>query len=325
MGEPKFYSSYNLNINYINLIDTRGFEKNKGYLIQDMEKEIINFINKQKLTNQPIHLVWYCFKGSRFEDIEELLIQKIKKLNVPVLLVYTQAVNEELIDFNVLSNKGYDCIEIIAQDIKGVRGKIINSFGLDDLIEKTNEYINENYFKTLKDIIIKQLNNLAEKKSNNLENLYKNNLNKENFIFKLINSIKSFFQINNNDNNDLLNNLNEFKIEFKKISEEYVLHFINENNYDLIGKLLNLQQNINIEKNGILTNLKNREQWSKIIESKIKNEMFQECFNDIISNIHSIIFNIYIEYLYSDDYKKYLNKIIIINNNIIEFLKNKNL
>ena len=68
MGAPKFYSSEK--IKGIKLIDTRGYEKDKGYLIDKMEKEIIQFINEQKFTEQPIHLIWYCFKG-------DLKIQKI--------------------------------------------------------------------------------------------------------------------------------------------------------------------------------------------------------------------------------------------------------
>ena len=111
---------------------------------------MLKFIKDQKLTDQPIHLVWYCFKGSRFKDAEESLILKIKKLNMPVLLVYTQAVVDDLMDFESLTKKGYEYVKIISKDI----GKYGKSYGLDELKLKTNEYINNNYNNVLKDLVI---------------------------------------------------------------------------------------------------------------------------------------------------------------------------
>ena len=150
MGAPQFYCSESLGD--INLIDTRGFEKNKGYLIDSMEKDIIKFINDQKQTNQPIHLIWYCFKGARFEESEDSLLTKIKKSNIPVLLVYTQAITDNLMDFENLTKKGYEYVKLISRDM----GKYGKSYGLEDLKLKTNEYIKNNYNNVLKDIVIAQ-------------------------------------------------------------------------------------------------------------------------------------------------------------------------
>ena len=179
MGNPKFYSSESLG--NIKLIDTRGFEKNKGYSIDKLEKDIINFINFQKLTNNPVHLVWYCFKGSRFETSEDSMIKKIKKLNLPVLLVYTQAVTDELMNFEDLTNKGYEYVLIISKDMN----KYAKSYGLDKLKKKTNEYINNNYKSVLKDIVIYRHIDILKKEILNLVNNFKNNLNKKNFTSEI--------------------------------------------------------------------------------------------------------------------------------------------
>jgi len=292
MGNPKFYSSDNPDLENINLIDTRGYEKDKGYLINKMEKEIINFINNQKLTERPIHLIWYCFKGSRFEDKEDLLIQNVLKLNIPVLLVYTQAVTNTIMDFESLRNKGYEYLEIIAKDM----GKSIKSFGLNELKEKTNEYLNNNYTKILKDITICQFIDFTKNKLLTIENYFNRNLGNINFANFISKAIGYLFENNNIDNN-LLNYMKNFSREFLKIIQKYVLSFIYANDYDMINSLINLQQNINFENDGILTNLKNRNQWKNIIVNQLQNDFIKVCFDDAIYKIYPILLNNFIKYL----------------------------
>ena len=160
------------------------------YSINITEKDIIRFTNKQKLTDRPINLIWYCFKGSRFEESEDLLLKKIKDLNLPVLLVYTQAVLD-LIKIERFKDKGYDYVKIIAKDMD----EYIKSYGLDKLKLKSNEMINNNSKTNFKDIIIVQNINSSKKEIfiYNIKSI-RNKIQeiKENYINKFINE--------NNDN-----------------------------------------------------------------------------------------------------------------------------
>ena len=304
MGEPKFYSSKS--IGDIKLIDTRGFEKDKGYLISKMEKDIINFINSQKLTKQPVHLVWYCFKGARFEQSEEIIIRKIKELNLSVLLVYTQAVTDELMDFEKLSSKGYDYELILSKDMN----KYAKSYGLDKLKLKTNEYINNNYKSVLKDIVINQNINFLKNEIKNLMN-NSNNINKDNFISKIKDILKIIFKLNNIDYN-LINNIIFIIKGINSIIENYTVSFMDNNIEQLAYSLLNLQQNINIEFNGLLINLRNKEQWKEIIISTFKKEFISSCFDYSVNNVFPKISQIFLDYL-EQDYKNFLEKNYFIN------------
>ena len=131
------------------------------------------------------------------------MIKKIKKLNLPVLLVYTQAVTDELMNFEDLTNKGYEYVLIISKDMN----KYAKSYGLDKLKKKTNEYINNNYKSVLKDIVIYRHIDILKKEILNLVNNFKNNLNKKNFTSEINDLIKLIFKVNKIDYN-MMNNIN---------------------------------------------------------------------------------------------------------------------
>lgn len=238
------------------------------------------------------------------------MIKKIKKLNLPVLLVYTQAVTDELMNFEDLTNKGYEYVLIISKDMN----KYAKSYGLDKLKKKTNEYINNNYKSVLKDIVIYRHIDILKKEILNLVNNFKNNLNKKNFTSEINDLIKLIFKVNKIDYN-MMNNINLIVNKINNIIETYVISFINNNNESLAYSLLNLQKNINKEFDGILNNLKNKEQWKEIITSKFKNEFISSCYNDIIDNVFLKISQIFLDYL-DQDYKNYLEQNYLINNDI---------
>jgi hypothetical protein len=106
MGKPKYYESSNFK--YIRLADSRGIEKNKNYGIEEVIKDITSFIKEQEINGDPdkfVHCIWYCLSGRRFEDIEIENIKKLSSLyggtmNLPVIVVYTQAIDKKLcLDF----------------------------------------------------------------------------------------------------------------------------------------------------------------------------------------------------------------------------------
>ena len=291
--EPRFYSSENPYLKNINLIDSRGFEKDEGYSIKNMEKDIINYIKKQRLSLKPIHFIWYCFKGSRFEDSEENLVQNLRKLNIPVLLVYTMAINEELINFDDLKKKGFDSVQIIAKDIKR-RRNVFKSFGLNELMKKTNEINNKTYYSLLKKISFVRLFHEVIKKANNYEINY---IDENNFVSNLENILNYIFD-GYEIEDEYLDNIQIFINQIKNIVNKFIFSFIEKNNTQLIDKLIDLQQKINIRNDGCLLNMKVRNTWRIIINNKIKRNLSDEIFKKIIIKIFRHSLNNYIIKLY---------------------------
>ncbi len=319
MGKPKFYSSNNPDLKNINLVDSRGFERDKNYSINIMEKEIIAFINEQKLNFRPIHLVWYCFKGSRFEDSEDLLIKNIMRLNIPVLLVYTQAVDNTIMDFEMITNKGYEYVEIIAKDI----GKHIKSFGLDELKLKSNEYINNNYINILKDSIIYNFTMFTRNKLIKIKEYFEDDLDEYKLANKLTRDILFLFE-DNNFNVMLFNKIKSIINNISCIIKKYVFNFIQNNNDDLFNKLIVLQQNINFKNGGILTNLKNREQWKRVVDSKLKIILSNFCLKNAIYKNDSLLLENYFKFLVNES-KHFVNNNMEIKNIFISNFKNNNI
>ena len=100
-GEPKGYTSNK--IKGIRFYDTEGIS-----LSNEMNKctESINkFINNQVLTNNPdlfINCIWYCVNGERFEEKELEFIKNLMDIytddNLPIVIVYTKAVDDKVDD-----------------------------------------------------------------------------------------------------------------------------------------------------------------------------------------------------------------------------------
>ena len=295
MGAPKFYSSEK--IKDIKLIDTRGYEKDEGYLINDMEKEIIQFINGQKLTNLPVHLIWYCFTGSRFEECEDIVLKNMKKVNIPILLVYTQAIVDDLMNFDRIADKGYEYVKIISKDM----GKYAKSYGLDELKLKSNEYIYNNYTKILKDNVIIQYINDLKKTIANLDYKYKGG----NLLLKMYDLTDLIYGTKNIDFNWIINKIDN-------IIENNVFIFLNNNIDDLAYSLLDIQQKLNIEFSGILSDLKNKEQWKEFIINKVKNEFILFFSQNLTSKVFYQISQVYLDYI-EPELKKYSEKNFFIN------------
>lgn len=85
-------------------MDTRGIELNQGYGESDVKTEAEKYI-KEKLQlgdmNDFVHCFWYCITGTRFEQAEIDLLNSLratyKDNNIPIIIVYTQATDDEAI------------------------------------------------------------------------------------------------------------------------------------------------------------------------------------------------------------------------------------
>ncbi len=86
---------------FLRLYDSRGTEKGKDFDIDKIYLLLKEFILKQLETKDPnkyIHCIWYCWQGTRFEESEVKIINKLSELytfkKLPIIIVYTNAIDQ---------------------------------------------------------------------------------------------------------------------------------------------------------------------------------------------------------------------------------------
>ena len=148
--EPKKYE-YSSRDN-LELFDTRGIEIDPNYGIINTSKNVDNFIKKQLVKNEPINAIWFCATGARLENIEINLLKKLKALyknnSLPIVIVYTQCIEEEISTqfknyANSIFNEEIKVIDILAR-MKRLKNFNIPSFGLEELLNYTKDIIDNN-------------------------------------------------------------------------------------------------------------------------------------------------------------------------------------
>ena len=186
-GEPKGYISNKKK--GLRLWDSQGIDKEKYHISKAVES-VKNLINEASINNEPdkfIHCIWYCVTGDRFEESErESLIELMKIYDddtLPIIIVYTEAYNEE-------------DVESVSEEIKKVLKEKINKIkeiNICQVVAKNKEIkIGGNNF-VIEKMGIKQLMDISLKKiilavnsacfysfKNKLKNDYKNEINKKN-------------------------------------------------------------------------------------------------------------------------------------------------
>ena len=128
-------------------MDTRGIELNQGYGASDVKTEAEKYI-KEKLQlgdmNDFVHCFWYCITGTRFEQAEIDLLNSLratyKDNNIPIIIVYTQATDDEAIasmkKFVKEKKIEGDFIQILAQR-KKINNAYVEPFNLEILLQET--------------------------------------------------------------------------------------------------------------------------------------------------------------------------------------------
>ena len=239
------------------LLDSRGIELSKNYSIDVAAEDIKEFIEERNgLNSNPdkfIHCVWYLVSGKRFEDGEGKYVQSLKTLytnfGLPIIFVYTQAINEDdgdLICERIKEFMGEDInfIQIIARDmeLKTQRFKTnLPAFGVfdkDGLIQKSFEFaknaIKSSYFNYMKNL----LKNIFVE-AINLKAFFKAHF----YIYMKIedviyNNKKPLEEVRNSFENDFIEIINEFLID-KEIPE------YTKKNRTLIKEYFNCFPNLN--------------------------------------------------------------------------------
>ena len=242
------------------LLDSRGIELSKNYNIDIATEDIKEFIEQRNgLDSDPdkfVHCVWYLVSGRRFEDDEGNYVKSLKSLytnfGLPIIFVYTQAINEEdgdLIKERIeeFMGENINFIQIIARDMevktknKKKKRNIIEAFGVfdeDGLIEKSfnlaKNAIKSSYFNYMKNLLKDIYVNII-----NLRAYLKANI----FIFTKIESViykekKSLEEVRNGFEKEFLDIINLFLID-KEIPEN------TKKNKILIKEFFNCFPNLN--------------------------------------------------------------------------------
>ena len=133
MGKPLYYES--MKFNFIRVADSRGIEKSHEYGVDQVVKDVKDFVEGKLLTKDPdqfVHCIWYCITGARFEAVERESLVTLAKIydqnKLPIIVVYTKAIMPSL----------YKPIERIIKDLN-LNLNFVPVISKDITIEKEDE------------------------------------------------------------------------------------------------------------------------------------------------------------------------------------------
>ena len=126
MGAPSYFGSPEITYR---IADSRGIEKCADYGIDQVTKDIKDFVEKQLLTKDPdkyVHCIWYCITGARFEEVEEENLEILTNIydnnKLPIIVVYTKAIVPSQyipIEKKIRNlNKNLEFVPVIAKDME---------------------------------------------------------------------------------------------------------------------------------------------------------------------------------------------------------------
>lgn len=286
----------------IRLIDSRGIEKG-NYNVENFVNEITNFVEEQELKGNPdffVHCIWYCVTGTRFEDIEEETLSRLSSIyddsKLPIIVVYTQAMVPEY--YEAIKNevykikKNFDYIPVVAKDIKLADGSTVKPKNLDKLLinslEKSKNAVYSSVFSSLKKNIYNETDNQIEMSINKINEdlkqytLYNGEItmlskfNEEenyNYIFKSLLYGEEKKDIKDETKKIIINFIQQFGKKNEKIINNCLNEYVDEKSNKLSSELIDIQTQVNQEKEGNLKNMKNKKQITKIVNPIIKNSI----------------------------------------------------
>ena len=276
----KYYMSNE--IPYLRLIDTRGIELNVNYGAEAVKNDASTFIMEQLNTNNInnfVSCIWYCITGNRFQQAEEDLLNALRGSygdnTIPIIIVYTQAVDEDTISemSQYIKDRKINAtfIKVLAEKKKLINKSYMEPYGLDDLLKETllkckkaiqgdmRKVMANNIAQYIKDLLIKENSKIRRYINeqtilNFINNKYTilSDLKFEKYIIDIYgNNIKYFFEkegdiINGRnlpifiDSQIIKNNYNNYKSFFEETTEG----IIRNDKENLSVKLLDLQAKI---------------------------------------------------------------------------------
>ena len=224
--------------NNFNIIEVKGVSNiNSPSFIEKKINEFIkerNKVNDKQDYNNIINCIWYCITGNRFEEDEETLFLSLRKIykenNIPIILVFTKADEEE--EVNRMKNSLKDgnnkidneFIPVIAEEEDGKKVK-----GKKELIDATLEKFKTALDGDIQKIMIEQIIKYIE---------FSLNKENENIIKEIKNMTLNYF----NNNFKYAFNDEGFILEIRKIFFKYLNLFcdqkyiISKESFDLFLK-----------------------------------------------------------------------------------------
>ena len=336
---------------FLRLVDTRGIELNEGFGAKEVRIQAENFISSQLRNgnmNNFVHCFWYCITGARFEQAEIDLLNALrtsyKDNNIPIIIVYTQATDEELIKDmkKYMKEKKIEgkFIHVLAKG-KKINNSYVEPFNLDLLLKETldkcrkalkgemNSIMTSNIAKHLKDLLLEENEKISkytqEKIALDFIQYYERN--SEDFFKKYIidiifgETIKYFLDKNNMEKSNstfldesLINEkINQYMEFYKKEYNKLIKDDLPQLAYDFLD-------NQAIKEKETQKNILNHNR-------RAHKDFIQTSKNFFENNFSYISQILYIRYLISHNYfigdlKQYLNKMVenILNQNDIKKL-----
>lgn len=171
MGTPKYYGAPNVTFR---IADSRGIEKCKDYGVDQVVKDIKDFVEAQLLTRDPdkyVHCIWYCMTGTRFEDVERESLETLSSIyddnKLPIIVVYTKAMVE--LEYKPIGdkikqfNKNLDFMPVIARDF--IVEEEVNNEDEDEETDESNNNEKKKVTRIIKKKGVRDLMNLSLTKS----------------------------------------------------------------------------------------------------------------------------------------------------------------
>ena len=141
----KHYTNKNKNYN-LDFLDTGGInyyqEKRDFYAINDEVNQFIQEKFKSKEPEKYIDCIWFCITWLKIENYEIEWIRFLRERfkGIPLLFVYTKAVDRTVVNSFKKYFKSYfnvEIIPIIAQRIELINSYYVEAYGIDELIKQT--------------------------------------------------------------------------------------------------------------------------------------------------------------------------------------------
>ena len=287
---------------YIRMADSRGIEKD-AYGVKQVVNSATNFINKCLIGNDPdkfVHLIWYCITANRFEEIEKSSLIQLSKLytqkELPIIVVYTQAVNDEFVENMrkmILKEMNINVFfqDVLAKEVK-TKKYTIQAFGIDDLlnlsIEKAKNAIDSSCNQALRSNCNISVTTLIEGKSKNIQKRVANNIENEiskievgtnieeasKIIGKIIlNIFLEYLNIKNNENKtqEIISNFTKLYFEeILKLFQNRLIQIVKKESEKIANDIMDIQIKINKENDGYF-HFKNQMNKEMILQTEYSN------------------------------------------------------
>ena len=307
-------SYMNKDLPFLNLIDTAGMEHSKELNPENILKNVNDTVeNTAKLVeeennnyNKYIQCIWYCINDSDLQDVELNLIKELQKKSIPLIIVYTHAIDIDKI--KKVKNKIKDNFKDLPYiDVLAKPNKRKAAYNLNKLLNKTldvcQNYEKGNLFKSIKEITSKKIINIFEEKNNEIKKIvndiiikkliseFKKVLNSDDELFNFIYSLFElcFLRFLNDENEEkerlsnkskelFINskNLKSFINEFTKNYKDWTKNLIKKQLDEKAVKYLDIQVEKEIEENYSIKceNKRDKNDFKHIIENFLNNYFY---------------------------------------------------